>query len=279
VEARIIKTSGYARSAMTAGELIRSARSRAGLSQAELAARLGLPRSQIGRWEGDEVDPGFATVRRVLRACGFDIAMGLVPYAPNERQEARLAELHRLTPKERLDAALTRAGLEEKGYRLDPYAILTVLEEHRVDYILIGSLARVIQGADEIPNGLDLTLSRRAESTEDALKVLGAITAPRQAFGSHQVTVYWSPVGVIKSVGKPSGTSGYDDLRRKADRVDLGQGLRPRVATPGDLVRMLEADRRADDVARLEALRRLVELHRGLGSKLGPGPRRSRPGS
>ena len=55
---------------MTAGELIRSARSRAALAQHELAELLGTPRSQIARWEAGEVEPAFATVRRVLRACG-----------------------------------------------------------------------------------------------------------------------------------------------------------------------------------------------------------------
>jgi transcriptional regulator with XRE-family HTH domain len=251
---------------MTAGELIRSARSRARLSQAQLAQRLQTPRSQIARWEADDVDPGFSTVRRVLRACGFDLSMGLVPYAPDEQQEARLAELQRLTPKERLDAALARGGLSEEGYQLDAYAILAALEEHRVEYILIGSLARILQGADEVPNGLDLTLSRRAGNADragEAFQTLGAITAPRQTFGKDLAVVHWSPVGLIQIVGEPRGTSGYDDLRRKAERVHLGQGLRPRVAAPGDLVRMLEALGRANQEAPLEAMRRVVELEGG----------------
>jgi transcriptional regulator with XRE-family HTH domain len=91
---------------MTAGELIRSARLRARLSQAELAERLSTPRSQIARWEADDVEPGFATVRRVLRACGFDLSMALVPYAPDEERESRLRELQRLTPQERLQRML-----------------------------------------------------------------------------------------------------------------------------------------------------------------------------
>jgi transcriptional regulator with XRE-family HTH domain len=253
---------------MTAGELIRSARSRARLSQAELAERLSTPRSQIARWEADDVEPGFATVRRVLRACGFDLSMGLIPYAPDEIQETRLAELQRLTPKERLDAALGRGGLEQSGYSLDPYAILAALEEHRVDYILIGSLARALQGADEIPAGLDLTPSRRTEQAGDeALHALG-MRAPGAAFRNGDALVYWSQAGVTQTVARPRGTSGYDDLRRKAERVHLGQGLRPRVAAPGDLVRMLEALGRPEQVKQLEAMRRVVELDRGLGLEL-----------
>ena len=139
---------------MTAAELIRSARSRAGLAQHELARLLDTPRSQIGRWESGEVEPAFATVRRVLRACGFDLSMALVPFDPEAPQVARLVELSRLTPKERLDAALMRGGSEQKNYPFDPYVVLRKLDELRVENILVGSLARVLQGADEIPKEL-----------------------------------------------------------------------------------------------------------------------------
>ncbi len=64
---------------MTTGELIRSARLRAGYSQKELAGRLGMASSSIARWVTDAVEPGFSTLRRGLQACGFDIAPVLVP--------------------------------------------------------------------------------------------------------------------------------------------------------------------------------------------------------
>lgn len=93
---------------MTSGELMRTARKRAGLSQAELADRLQMPRSQIARWEGDTVEPGLATTRRVLRACGFDLSLALVAYEPDEERESRLLKLQRLTPQERLQQMLAR---------------------------------------------------------------------------------------------------------------------------------------------------------------------------
>jgi transcriptional regulator with XRE-family HTH domain len=95
---------------MTSGELIRTARKRAGLSQAELAERLQMPRSQIARWEADTVEPGLATTRRVLRACGFDLSLALIPFAPDEEREERLSALQRLTPQERLRAMLDQLG-------------------------------------------------------------------------------------------------------------------------------------------------------------------------
>jgi transcriptional regulator with XRE-family HTH domain len=93
---------------MTTGELIRSARNRAGLSQAELAERLGMPVSSIARWETDRVEPGFSTLRRVLQACGFDIPPVLVPFERDPEREARVEEVQRLTPEERLAAMMQR---------------------------------------------------------------------------------------------------------------------------------------------------------------------------
>jgi transcriptional regulator with XRE-family HTH domain len=96
---------------VTSGELMRTARKRAALSQAQLAERLSIPRSQIARWEADAYEPGLSTLRRVLRACGFDLSLELIAYEPDEAREERLALLRRLTPQQRLAAMLER--LEE----------------------------------------------------------------------------------------------------------------------------------------------------------------------
>lgn len=93
---------------MTSGQLIRQARLTAGLSQAELAERVRLPRQQIVRWEGDVVEPGLSTLRRLLRACGFDLPLSLVPYTPDPEREALLDGIQRQTPKERLAGLLER---------------------------------------------------------------------------------------------------------------------------------------------------------------------------
>ncbi len=93
---------------MKTGELIRSARNRAGLSQAELAERLGAPASSIARWETDRVEPGFSTLRRVLQACRFDIPPVLVPFERDPEREGRVQEVQRLSPEERLAAMMER---------------------------------------------------------------------------------------------------------------------------------------------------------------------------
>ena len=84
--------------------MIREARLLAGLSQYELADRASVPRPSIVRWERGTVEPGFDTVRRLLRACGFDLA--LVRYEPDDSVDDRLRQKLELTPQERLHAML-----------------------------------------------------------------------------------------------------------------------------------------------------------------------------
>lgn len=160
---------------------------------------------------------------------------------------------------------------------LDPYAILAALERHRVTYILIGSFARVVRGAEELPDGVDLVVPQRPETfrrLEQALGELGATlddgkaltldeNAPEQA-----VFELTSPDGTIKVVLEPAGTRGYDDLRRASTREYLGRGLRPSIASTGDLARMLGALGREQDGSKLQALRRIAELERSLGHGL-----------
>ena len=93
---------------MTTGELIRSARLRAGYSQKELAKRLGTASSSIARWETDTVEPGFSTLRRVLQACGFDIPPVLVPYERDPERDAQVQELQDLSPQDRMERYLAR---------------------------------------------------------------------------------------------------------------------------------------------------------------------------
>jgi transcriptional regulator with XRE-family HTH domain len=86
--------------------LIREARLRAGLSQGELSERSGKDRAQIARWERDVVQPSFETLRDLVRACGFDLDMTLVPYEPDDRATARLRKGLMRSPQERLQAML-----------------------------------------------------------------------------------------------------------------------------------------------------------------------------
>jgi len=85
---------------MISGDLLREARRRAGLSQAELARRAEKPTSVVGRWERNEVAPSFETLRTMIRACGLDLGFRLRPR--DDEQDAAIETALGLTPDERL---------------------------------------------------------------------------------------------------------------------------------------------------------------------------------
>jgi transcriptional regulator with XRE-family HTH domain len=95
---------------MTSGMLIREARLRAGLSQVELSERSGKDRAQIARWERDVVQPSLETLRELLRACGFDLELLLVPHETDRDEDARLRKAVKRSPQERLQAMLRTRG-------------------------------------------------------------------------------------------------------------------------------------------------------------------------
>jgi len=156
--------------------------------------------------------------------------------------------------------------------RFDPYAILRQLENPRTFFVVIGGLARVIQGSDELTEGLDIAPSLSQENLRRVGRALENMNARRvdgQPLDLTNLNPEREPVieltsdhGQIKIVPEPAGTRGYEDLRVRANRERLGHGLRPSVASPGDLVRMMESLDRQPDRLVLETMRRVLELER-----------------
>lgn len=62
---------------MDGNELVRAARQRAGLTQAELAARVGTTQSAIARLERGTTSLTLERASRLVRACGFDLEVRL----------------------------------------------------------------------------------------------------------------------------------------------------------------------------------------------------------
>src|SRR3990172_2981719 len=99
---------------MAVRHLVREARRRAGLSQAELAERAGVPQSTIGRIESGARMPSAALVDRVIRAAGFELRLGL--REPDPGTESLFERTLRRTPRQRL-ADATRAARFALGGR------------------------------------------------------------------------------------------------------------------------------------------------------------------
>ncbi|MGH9300374.1 MAG: helix-turn-helix domain-containing protein [Acidimicrobiales bacterium] len=60
--------------------LLQFARLKAGLSQAELAERAGVPRTMVSAYERSLRQPTLPTLTRLLKAAGYDLRMHLEPY-------------------------------------------------------------------------------------------------------------------------------------------------------------------------------------------------------
>ena len=120
-----------------------------------------------------------------------------------------------------------------------------------MSYVLIGALARVIRGTNELTDGVDVCPSLtdfNRERLGEALDDLEAQRADRRrlvledALANERVIRLRTPLGELKLVPEPAGTRrGYNDLRRAATLEHIGDGLRPEVASVADLARMSAA--------------------------------------
>lgn len=177
----------------------------------------------------------------------------------------------------------------------DPRGALAALERSRVGYVVIGGLARVLHGTDEVTNGVDICPGLRPEENlvrlERALEELEARRADRrrlvvdeESFRAERVVRLRTTMGEMSLVPEPAGTRrGYEDLRRMASREPIGDGLRPQVASMEDLARMSaalayelgrqpgrEAERlRALEVEHSRELRRILDAQLDLRRTLG----------
>ena len=157
--------------------------------------------------------------------------------------------------------------------KFDPYSILQALDRHRVSHVVIGAFARVLQGTEEITRGVDIVPSTRGDNLQrldDALREMNAtepdgrgLDLTESALADRSAIELATDFGEMKVVPTPAGTRGYDDLRRGANREPLGRGVRPDVASIGDLARMASAYDRERYLTQVMQLRRLTALERG----------------
>src|SRR6202453_5425206 len=106
-------------SAMRSSDLLITGRRRAGLSQDELAGRLGRPQSTIARWETGQQHPPLESVIEALRACGLELTVGLARY--DDSYQSLIALQLLLEPVDRV----TKLAPPWAAEGFDPIAILS----------------------------------------------------------------------------------------------------------------------------------------------------------
>ena len=100
-------------SALGSGRLIREARRLGGLTQADLARRLGTTQSAVSNWERGRDTPRVDTLARILEACGFEADMTFRRLDDVDRSQIR--QNLAMTPAERLESVRNVAKLRAKA--------------------------------------------------------------------------------------------------------------------------------------------------------------------
>ncbi|MHB8438384.1 MAG: helix-turn-helix domain-containing protein [Acidimicrobiales bacterium] len=100
---------------MTGGVAIRRARTRAGITQAELARRLGTPASVLSRWEHEGVEPSFRAVDRAVTACGLELASLLREDEPDPQDLSLIDTAIHMSPSTRLQRLIDTVRFIEAG--------------------------------------------------------------------------------------------------------------------------------------------------------------------
>lgn len=166
-----------------------------------------------------------------------------------------------------------REGVREVSWpEFSPIPLIERLVAHGVDFVVVGGIAMVLQGSARLTQDLDITYS----SAPTNLEVLGAALVELEAklrgvtedipFVPDGQTLRRTMMltldtdhGPIDLLGQPSGAPPYDELRRGADRVNVG-GVAILVASLEHLEAMKRAAGREKDrldLEEIEVIRRL----------------------
>ena len=154
----------------------------------------------------------------------------------------------------------------------DAEAIVRVLNEHAVEYVLIGGLACVLHGApigtvdvDITPARSEANLARLAAALRELdarLRVPGKpepVEVPLDArtFRLMRTVTFRTRAGDLDVALLPDGTDGYADLVRGRVEITIDDVVFP-VASLADVIRSKAAAARPKDLAVLDLLREVA---------------------
>jgi predicted nucleotidyltransferase len=150
--------------------------------------------------------------------------------------------------------------------------ILRRLTARGVDFVVIGGIAAVLHGSAQATFDLDICYAidpGNLAALGEALVELNAqlkdvdgqvrFVPDARTLKRVEVLTMTTELGELDVLARPSGSPGYEALRRNADRFDL-DGFSVLVASIDDLIAMKAAAGRRKDLAavdELEAIKRL----------------------
>jgi predicted nucleotidyltransferase len=157
-------------------------------------------------------------------------------------------------------------------------ATLRIFQEHKVQFILVGGLAAVLNGAPIHTYDVDLVYSREPSNIDRLLGVLEKIdaifriqpqrrlrpTASHLAASGHlNLLTCYGPVDLLATIGR---NLDYQYLLSHSDEMDIGEGIRICVLGLATIIAVKEQLGGEKDMATLPILRQtLKELNRKKG--------------
>jgi predicted nucleotidyltransferase len=153
----------------------------------------------------------------------------------------------------------------------DFLSVIRVLKEHEVDFIVVGGVAAVLEGAPISTFDLDVVHSRSVDNVEHLLGALAALDAyyrlqPERRIrpsashllsAGHQLLMTrYGPLDVLGAIGQ---SHGYEELLEHANEMQAGPGPPIRVLKLSKLIEVKSETAGEKDVATLPILRKTLE--------------------
>ncbi|MCU1233053.1 MAG: hypothetical protein JWP63_1020 [Candidatus Solibacter sp.] len=154
---------------------------------------------------------------------------------------------------------------------------LRALREGGVEFVVVGGLAAVLNGAPVNTFDLDIVPARDEENVGRLLKVLDQLDAvyriqpdrrlrPNASHlgspGHHNLITSYGPLDVLGTIGRGRG---YEDLVPHSNVMEVGDGLQVRVLDLPTIIALKEELAGEKDTAVLPVLRRTLDEKRRAG--------------
>jgi transcriptional regulator with XRE-family HTH domain len=249
---------------MRSADLLVTGRRRAGLSQEQLAGRLGRPQSTIARWEKGQQHPPLESVIEALRACDLELIVGIARY--DDSYETQIARQLQLDPAERVKR-LTPTWATE-GF--DPIGALTELAG-QARFVVIGDVAGALHGSPIVLGARTLHVVPAETALRRVEQIARRLDAQPMAEGAAQTQRWALPAGgELRATSLPPGTRGYRDLARYAEVMQIAPSTSVKVASLLDLIRIAEASPDTGARASVPALWATLEMRRRQAAETTP---------
>jgi hypothetical protein len=153
----------------------------------------------------------------------------------------------------------------------DFLAVIRTLNEHGVDFIVVGGVAAVLEGAPISTFDLDVVHSRKVDNVQRLLKALTALDAhyrlqPERLLrpeashllsaGHQLLTTRFGPLDLLGVIGQ---SHGYEELLEQVNEMKAGPCLPIKVLKLAKLIEVKSETAEDKDLAMLPILRKTLE--------------------